>query len=117
MKHQMGLYGEYFQAIRDGEKTVEVRLNDEKRRKISVGDTIEFIKVPEQDEKLQVQVRDLKRYDSFREMYADIPQAAFGCEDWTMQELLEGTYEIYTAEQEQRWGTVAIEMSLGRLKS
>lgn len=58
--HQMGLYGEYFKAIREGKKRVEVRLNDEKRRKIKVGDIIEFVKVPEQDDKLQVQVVELR---------------------------------------------------------
>ncbi|MBO8173108.1 MAG: DUF3850 domain-containing protein [Bacillaceae bacterium] len=56
----MGLYGEYFKAIREGKKRVEVRLNDEKRRKIKVGDIIEFVKVPEQDDKLQVQVVELR---------------------------------------------------------
>jgi ASC-1-like (ASCH) protein len=40
----MGLYSEYFIAIKEGKKQVEVRLNDEKRRKIKVGDTIEFIR-------------------------------------------------------------------------
>lgn len=46
---QMGLYGEYFQAIKEGKKIIEVRLNDEKRRKIRVGDAIQFFKVPQQD--------------------------------------------------------------------
>jgi ASC-1-like (ASCH) protein len=37
MIHQMGLYGEYIRVIREGKKKVEVRLNDEKRREIKVG--------------------------------------------------------------------------------
>jgi ASC-1-like (ASCH) protein len=57
----MGLYGVYFQSIIEGKKKVEVRLNDEKRRKINVGDTIEFIKVPVQDETLKVQVTELRK--------------------------------------------------------
>lgn len=60
MQHQMGLYKEYFKAIKEGRKTVEVRLNDENRRRIKVGDTIEFISVPEQNETLKVQVLELK---------------------------------------------------------
>ncbi|MGM0877976.1 MAG: ASCH domain-containing protein [Bacillota bacterium] len=108
MIHQMGLYGEYFNAIKEGKKTVEVRLNDEKRRKIKVGDTVEFIKVPEQNETLKVQVTELRKYDTFEKMYKDIPFKDFDCEGWTLQEMVEGTYEIYSPEQEKKWGTLAI---------
>lgn len=104
----MGLYGEYFQSIIDGKKKVEVRLNDENRRKIQVGDMIEFIKVPEQDETLTVQVTEIRKYNTFKEMYEDIPFKDFDCEGWTMKEMIEGTYEIYTPKQEKEWGALAI---------
>lgn len=110
MVHQMGLYGEYFEAIRKGEKRVEVRLNDERRRVIKVDDTIEFIRVPEQNETLKVQVIELRTYDTFKEMYEDIPFADFDCEHWTMEGMLAGTYEIYSREQEKAYGTLAITM-------
>lgn len=106
--HKMGLYQEYFAAIKEGRKTVEVRLNDENRRKIKVGDTIEFIRVPEQNETLEVQVIHLRKYDTFKEMYESIPFQDFDCEGWSMKEMVEGTYQIYTPEQEKQWGTVAI---------
>lgn len=108
MIHQMGLYGEYFQAIKEGKKIVEVRLNDEKRRSIRVGDSIEFIKVPQHDEILKVQVSDLRKYDTFEAMYKDISFKDFDCEGWSMIEMIDGTYEIYTPEQEKEWGTLAI---------
>lgn len=108
MVHRMSLYGEYFKAIKDGKKTVEVRLNDEKRRKIKIGDTIEFIKVPEQDESLLVKVTELRRYDTFKEMYQEIPFKELDGEGWTMEEMIKGTYEIYSPEQESEWGTLAI---------
>ncbi|MFE8700812.1 ASCH domain-containing protein [Cytobacillus sp. FJAT-54145] len=108
MIHQMGLYGEYFDSIKEGKKKVEVRLNDQKRRMIKVGDTIEFIKVPEKDETMRVQVTDLKIYDTFQAMYEEIPFQDFDCEGWTMKEMVDGTYEIYSPEQESEWGTLAI---------
>ncbi|KAA0967010.1 ASCH domain-containing protein [Sporosarcina sp. ANT_H38] len=108
MVHQMGLYGEYFKAIKEGEKTVEVRLNDENRRGIKVADTIEFIRMPEQNETLKVQVTGLRRFDTFEEMYANIPFRDFDCEGWSIEEMVEGTYGIYTPEQEKLWGTLAI---------
>jgi ASC-1-like (ASCH) protein len=104
----MGLFGEHFKAIKEGKKTVEVRLNDDKRREINVGDTIEFIKVPEYNETLKVEVTELRKYDTFQAMYEDIPFQDFNCEGWAMKEMIEGTYEIYTPEQEKQWGTLAI---------
>lgn len=104
----MGLYGEYFTSIKVGKKTVEVRLYDEKRRKIKVGDIIEFIRVPEQDETFQVQVIDLNVYKTFQAMYEDIPLQEFDCEGWTIQMMVDGTYEIYTPEAEKKYGTLAI---------
>jgi len=74
---------------------VEVRLNDEKTRKIKVGDTIEFIKVPEQDETLKFQVMELRKYDTFKEMYEDIPFEDVDYKGWSMEEMINGTYEIY----------------------
>lgn len=114
MVHQMGLYGEYFEAIKKGKKRVEVRLNDEKRKAIKVHDTIEFIKVPEQNETLKVQVIELRRYDTFKDTYEDIPFADFDCEDWTMEAMLAGTYDIYSREQEKMYGTLAITIQYTR---
>lgn len=108
LEHQMRLYSEYFNSIKKGKKQVEVRLNDEKRRKINVGDTIVFIKVPEQNETIKVQVTELRKYDTFKDMYTDIPFKDFDCEGWSMEEMVNGTYEIYTPEQEREWGTLAI---------
>jgi ASC-1-like (ASCH) protein len=112
MDHKMGLYGEYFEAIKEGKKKVEVRLNDEKRREISVGDIIEFTKLPEQDDKIQVEVTELEEYATFQEMYEEIPFTAFGCEGWSMAEMLKGTYEIFSKKQEDTWGTLAIRVDL-----
>lgn len=110
MIHHMGLYGEYFEPIKEGKKKIEVRLNDEKRRSIKVGDTIVFTKVPEQDETLEVEVAGLKTYPTFQEMYENIPLEDFDCAGWTISEMVNGTYEIYTPEQEKAWGTLAITM-------
>ncbi|SFM50705.1 ASC-1 homology (ASCH) domain-containing protein [Psychrobacillus psychrodurans] len=108
MVHQMGLYGDYFTPIREGKKIVEVRLNDKKRREIKIGDTIEFIRLPEQSEVLKVRVTNLRIFDTFEEMYRNISFEDFDCEGWSMKEMLEGTYDIYTPEQEEEWGTLAI---------
>ena len=42
MKHFMKLDPQPFESIKSGEKTIELRLFDEKRQLINVGDTIVF---------------------------------------------------------------------------
>ena len=42
MKHEMGLQVKYFDFIKNGTKRIELRLFDEKRRGIKIGDIIEF---------------------------------------------------------------------------
>lgn len=41
-------------------------------------------------------------------MYNVIPLKDFDCEGWTIKEMIDGTYEIYTHEQEKEWGALAI---------
>ena len=42
MKYNMKLNNEPFNLIKNGTKTVELRLNDEKRKLLNIGDKIEF---------------------------------------------------------------------------
>ena len=43
MKHIMNLNDTPYNMIKSGRKTIELRLYDEKRRMISIGDEIEFV--------------------------------------------------------------------------
>jgi ASC-1-like (ASCH) protein len=111
----MGLYDEYFHSVKNGKKIVEVRLNDEKRRKISIGDTIEFTNLHKENQKLIVEVTNLTTYNSFKEMYENVPLKDFDCDKWTIEDLLEGTYKIYSKQQEKEFGTLAINFRLLKL--
>ena len=53
MKHEMKLNNEPFINIKNGTKTIELRLNDEKRRLLKVNDLIEFTN-RETNEKLTI---------------------------------------------------------------
>ena len=65
MLHKMKLQEDPFERIKNGTKTVEFRLYDEKRQTIQIGDEIEFSKLPELQEKLLVKVIDLYKEESF----------------------------------------------------
>lgn len=49
MIYKMNLYDESFQAIKNKTKTIEMRLNDEKRSIINIGDNIIFINIKTND--------------------------------------------------------------------
>ncbi len=55
-KHRMHLYKEPFEMIKSGKKKIEIRLNDEKRQKLKIGDTIVFSKLPDCKDKIEVKV-------------------------------------------------------------
>lgn len=65
----MKLQPEPFQKIRCKEKTIELRLLDEKRQLIIPGDEIEFTNLGNKDEKLTVRVGFLHKFSSFSELY------------------------------------------------
>ncbi|WP_100012028.1 ASCH domain-containing protein [Lentibacillus sediminis] len=112
MIHNMSLFEKPFNSIKLGRKVVEVRLNDEKRRKINVGDKIEFTKIPDQNETLTIEVKDLRKYDTFIDMYEDISSKDFDAVGESIKEMVKRTYEIYSPEQEKEWGTLAITINL-----
>jgi ASC-1-like (ASCH) protein len=112
MEYKMGLYKEPFDSIKTGKKTVEVRLFDEKRRKLNIGDTITFTKVPGNSETLTVEITEITVYPSFRKMYESIPATDFDASGDFIDEMVENTYEIYTPENEKKCGTVAIRVKL-----
>lgn len=56
MEHTMKLYEENFEELKNNKKEREYRLNDEKRKQIKVGDTIKFVKLPNLDEEILVDV-------------------------------------------------------------
>lgn len=71
MEHKMKLQPEYYNFILNGTKRIEIRLFDEKRQQIKIGDTIRFLKEPELTESFNAKVIGLLRYNSFEDMFKD----------------------------------------------
>ena len=63
--HSMKLVDYGFDEIKAGRKQVEIRLYDEKRQKIHVGDVITFRKLPDLQDEITVEVTALDRYPDF----------------------------------------------------
>ena len=75
--HEMKLAVEPFEKIRNREKDIEMRLYDDKRQLIKVGDRIRFSNMVT-DERLLVDVIGLKVFENFEELYAYYPKERLG---------------------------------------
>jgi len=107
----MKLLKEPYARILSGKKTIEIRLHDEKRSKINVGDIIEFSKLPDLEEKLKVEVVALLRYKTFRDLVNDFGMEFYGYpKDYPIDEFVNSIYEIYSKEQERKYGVLGIKI-------
>ncbi len=105
----MHLFKEPFELIKDREKTIEVRLFDDKRRKIRVGDTIIFKKLPNEDEELRCRVIGLSIFGSFEDLFRSFEKSKFGHpKSMSLKEQLRRSYKIYRKSDEKRYGVVGI---------
>lgn len=77
MHHEMSLRPGPFGMIADGRKRYELRLLDEKRRMIAVGDTITFTCTAD-ERRLPVRVISLQTFADFGALYASIPLTECG---------------------------------------
>ena len=104
--HYMHLSDWPFEAIAEGRKTVELRLFDEKRREISVGDSIVF---ENNGRRVKVKVVSLTTAKSFEELLND-PQtlSAAGFERLSASDAARQMRQFYSAEQEKLYGVIAI---------
>jgi len=107
MVHKMKLLEEPFNSIKDGSKTIEFRLNDEKRKNVNVGDRIEFYKLPDLEERIVVTVLDLYHdytfFDLFSKLYDDKEE---------IERKSNAMYDIYTKKQEEKYGVLGIKIKL-----
>ena len=110
--HPMRLDPAPFEKILHGQKTIELRLYDEKRRKIKPGDTIVFTNVST-GETLSASVVKLHRFDCFEALYQSLPLLKCGYTEDTVSLAHPSDMEqYYSPEAQQTHGVVGIEISL-----
>ena len=102
-----------FEMIESGRKTIELRLYDEKRRKISVGDTIRFVLVDDESKELKATVKELYIFSSFEELYKTLPLTECGYTADTVKHASpKDMQEYYTSEQEKKYGVLGIKIEV-----
>lgn len=117
----MRLKDDEFDAIKSGEKTVEIRLFDDDSKRVDIGDYIEFVKSSDGTERVKRKVVDLDVWQSFEEVFTKVrhkngerivelrftPKQLGAPQDATVDSLVENMYKYYAKEQEEECGVVA----------
>ena len=110
MLHEMRLHDEPFKLIQSGTKTIELRLYDEKRQQIQVGDIIEFTSRAT-GEVQKTKVIAMHIYSCFADLYRDYDKVSlgYGKDEEAKPEDME---LYYSKEEQEKYGVVGIEIHL-----
>jgi len=107
-RHEMSLRPKPFAAIAAGEKTYELRLNDEKRQQISIGDVIVF-SCTDGGETVDARVTSLHPFPDFAALYASLPLLKCG---YTKENVHRASPDdmvaYYPAEKQAQYGVLGI---------
>lgn len=94
-------------------KTIELRLNDEKRRLVNIGDEITFINTEDNRKTLKTEIVNIYKFKSFEELYAVLPLLKCG---YTKEDVKTATPEdmlaYYSAKQQEKYGVLGIEIKV-----
>jgi len=113
MTHYLNLRPQPFSMIASGRKTIELRLWDEKRQRIAVGDTLIFTNTFDSGATLHCLVKALHIFKDFAELYRNLPLEQCG---YLPEEVATATSEdmneYYAPEKQSQYGVVGIELEL-----
>lgn len=102
------LHPDIFLLVKDGKKDVEVRLNDEKRQKLKVGDKLVFLKRPDEVEKVEAVVEELKYFNNFFEVADYYTMERIHRPELTKDEYVNDMQRFYSEEEQNKYGVVCI---------
>lgn len=108
MKHNMSLSNEPYNSIYYGKKDIEMRLYDEKRELINIGDIITFTN-RDTGETFDVKVVSLHRYNNFEELYDNFDKFRLGYEE-KENAVPEDMEKYYLKDEIEKYGVVGIEI-------
>ena len=117
MVYEMKLNERPFEKISAGEKTVELRLYDDKRRRLNPGDYIVFNHMTDDTKHIAVKIRALYRYESFEDLFSDIdPYKCGNDKETTPKEAAECMRKYYSKERERILGVLGIKIEKADLE-
>ena len=113
MTYQMNLNPAPFEMIEQGMKTIELRLWDERRSLLKVGDQIVFVHTKDPARTLRTRVKALHLFSSFEELYRTLPLTKCGYTDEDVATADPSDMDCYYSKEKQaQYGVVGIEIEL-----
>lgn len=113
MKYFMKLNPKPFNMIKSGKKTIELRLNDDKRRNIKAGDIIEFRNTINRDNKIETKVINIYKFNTFDELYKKLPLEKCGYFEEEISTARSSDMEkYYSVEEQNKYGVLGIELEV-----
>ena len=109
MQMKIHLHSDVFDIVKNGAKDVEVRLYDDKRKLLNMGDELLFLKRPNDDESISVKITGLKRFDSFEELVNFYDMERLYLPEYTKEMFLNELLRFYSIEDQKKDGVLAIE--------
>ena len=109
---EIHLDSDIFDIVKNNSKNVEIRLNDSRRRKLNVGDTLIFLKRPNEDEELRGTVTKLVYFNNFTEVVNDYPIKRLHLDNYSKEDFINLLGRFYSEEEVNKYGVVAIEFEL-----
>ena len=106
------LHPEIFNQVASGVKTVEARVNEEKRQRLRIGDIVTILKRPDEIETLQVKVTNLHTFSNFTELVNHYTIKQLDSPNCTKEQYLALLSQFYSDKEIAKYGTVAIEFEL-----
>lgn len=107
--HYMKLNPEPFLKIACGYKTIELRLNDEKRQAVRVGDRIVFEITDGSGQTLETEVTALHHFADFAELYEALPLDRCGYLPEELESASPADMEAYySLEKQEKYGVLGI---------
>jgi ASC-1-like (ASCH) protein len=110
--HRLRLDASPFAQVKSGTKTFEIRLHDNKRQQLSVGDVIVFWNKEEPTNETMMSVVSLVIHPTFIELFRAVPPELSGWPSGTAPQVAANRMrEFYSAGDEARWGAIAIQLA------
>ena len=111
MLHEMTLFPKPYASIASGQKTIELRLYDEKRQSIQIGDQIRFTNTQDASQTTLCEVVQLHVFKNFAELYENLPLLKCG---YTPEDVVnahpDDMLTYYSKEKQAQYGVVGIEL-------
>ena len=106
----MSLRPEYYEMVKSGEKDIELRLYDEKRRRMHNGDIVLIFNAQNRNDYIHAKIVRMHIAKSFADLNTKIsmPRTGFA----SLNALMAAIKKFYDAEMESKYGIVGIELEI-----